>query len=122
MSHVVTIQVEVKDLDAIRSACRRLQLKEPVHGRTVLFETEVEGILVALPDWLFPVVCITTTGELKYDNFGGAWGEEKHLHRFVQMYGVEKASLEARQKGYSVTEMPLSDGSVKLTINLGGAA
>ena len=120
MSHIVTIHVQVTDLEAIRSACRRLNLKEPVHGRVVLFETEVEGVLVAFPDWLFPVVCVLDTGELKYDNFQNAWGDEKHLHRFVQMYGVEKATLEARRKGYSVIEQPLGDGSIKLTVNVGG--
>ncbi len=120
MSHIVTVQIQVTDLDAIRSACRRLQLKEPVHGRAVLFETEVEGILVALPEWIYPVVCVLDTGELKYDNFQNAWGDEKHLRRFVQMYGVEKASIEARRKGYSVVEQPLGDGSVKLTVNVGG--
>ncbi len=122
MSHIVTIQVEVRDLDAIRSACRRLNLKEPVHGKASLFETEVEGILVALPDWLFPVVCVLDTGEIKYDNFGGAWGEQKHLDRFVQTYCIEKATLEARRKGYSIVEQPLGDGSVKLTVNMGGVA
>ena len=121
MSHIVTIQVEVRDLDAIRSACRRLNLKEPVHGKATLFETEVEGVLVELPDWVFPVVCILDSGEVKYDNFQGAWGDEKHLDRFVQTYCIEKATLEARKKGYSVVEQSMVDGSVKLTVNVGGA-
>ena len=122
MSHIVTIQVEVHDLDAIRSACRRLNLKEPVHGKATLFETEVEGVLVMLPEWVFPIVCVLETGAVKYDNFQGAWGEEKHLDRFVQTYCIEKATLEARKKGYSVMEQELADGSIKLTVNAGGAA
>ena len=75
MSHIVTIQVEVKDLDAIKSACRRLNLKEPVHGKAVVFETEIEGILVELPDWIYPIVCILDTGELKYDYTGSTCRE-----------------------------------------------
>ena len=122
MSHIVTVQVEIRDLDAIRSACRRLNLKEPVHGKATLFETEIEGVLVMLPEWVFPLVCVLNTGEVKYDNFGGAWGDEKHLDRFVQTYCIEKATLEARKKGYSVVESAMLDGSVKLTINVGGAA
>ena len=120
MSHIVTIQVEIRDLDAIKSACRRLNLKEPVHGKTTLFETEVEGVLVELQDWIFPICCVLKTGELKYDNFSGAWGEQKYLDRFVQTYCIEKATLEARRKGYGVVEQQLSDGSVKLTVNIGG--
>ena len=122
MSHIVTIQVEVRDLDAVTSACRRLNLKEPVHGKAVVFETEIEGILVELPDWIYPVVCNLDTGELKYDHYEERWGDQKYLDQFVQTYCIEKASLEARRKGYSVVEQPLADGSVKLIVNLGGAA
>lgn len=120
MSHIVTIQVEIRDLDAIRSTCRRLNLKEPVQGKATLFETELKGILVELPDWIFPVCCVLETGEIKYDNFQNAWGEQKHLDRFIQTYCIEKATLEARKKGYSVVEQSLADGSIKLTINMGG--
>jgi hypothetical protein len=34
----------------------------------------------------------------------------------MQMYSVEKAKLEARKKGYSVSEQALEDGSIKLQI------
>ena len=123
MSHIVTIQVEVKDFDAIKSAARRLNLKEPVHGRAEIFQTNVEGVIVELGhDWIYPVVCDLNTGELRYDNYGEQWGDQKHLDQFVQTYCIEKATLEARRKGYSVIEQPLADGSVKLTINAGGVA
>ena len=58
----------------------------------------------------------------KFDNFGGAWGEQRHLDRFLQAYAVEKAKLEARKKGYTATEQTLTDGAIKLTIQVGGAA
>ena len=35
---------------------------------------------------------------------------------------IEKAKIEARRQGHGVTEAQLADGSVKLTINVGGAA
>ena len=120
MSHIITIQVEVKDFDSIRAACRRLKLKEPVHGKAVVFNAEVEGVIVHLPRWNYPIVCLLNTGEVKYDNFGGEWGDQKYLDKFVQTYSIEKATLEARRKGYSVVEQPLADGSVKLTVNIGG--
>ena len=50
------------------------------------------------------------------------WGDQNQLDRFLQGYAVEKAKLEARKKGHTVTEQSLEDGSVKLTINIGGAA
>ena len=119
MSHIVTVNVEVKDFDAIKSACRRLELKEPAYGRTEIFQTEVEGVLVELPEWIYPVVCVLDTGEVKYDNYNEQWGDKKYLDQFVQAYSIEKATLEARRKGYSVVEQPLADGSVKLTLNVG---
>jgi hypothetical protein len=59
---------------------------------------------------------------LKYDNYNGRWGEQQYLDSFLQSYAVERAKIEARRKGHTVTEAPLADGSVKLTINVGGAA
>jgi hypothetical protein len=122
MSHIVTIAVEVRDLDAVKSACCRLELEEPVFGKAELFERDIEGVLVHLPDWLYPVVCELSTGKIHYDNFNNKWGDRKHLDQFVQTYCVEKATLEARRKGYSVFEQQLNDGSIKLTVNtIGGA-
>ena len=42
------------------------------------------------------------------------------LDRFLQIYAVEKARIEARKKGHQVTEQALADGSIKLTITVGG--
>jgi hypothetical protein len=38
-----------------------------------------------------------------------------------QGYAVEKTKLEARKQGHTVHEQALADGSVKLTVCLGGA-
>jgi len=35
---------------------------------------------------------------------------------------VERAAIEARKKGYTVTEQALTDGSIRLTVQVGGAA
>lgn len=116
MSHIVTIKTQVKDPAAITAACRRLQLAEPRVGTAELYDAEVTGLIVALPDWRYPLVCNTTTGQLHYDNFKGHWGDESHLHQWLQAYAVEKATLEARRAGHSVHESQLSDGSIKLQI------
>jgi hypothetical protein len=39
----------------------------------------------------------------------------------LQSYAIEVCRLAARQKGYTVTEQPLADGSVKLQILVEGA-
>lgn len=122
MSHIVRIQTEVRDGAAVFAACRRRQLAEPVAGKHLLFSGEVEGLAVRLRDWTYPAVCQLETGEVLYDNFGGRWGEQRELDQFMQAYAVEKARIEARKRGHTVTEQSLSDGSIKLTVQIGGVA
>ena len=122
MSHVVTVETEVRDAAAARAACNRLQLEPPIEGRTRLFSGEATGLIVKLPEWKYPVVFDTSTGEANYDNYAGRWGDQQHLDRFLQIYAVEKSKIEARRNGHSITEQALADGSIKLTVQIGGAA
>ena len=122
MSHIVTIQTEVRDANAVQAACRRLGLEQPEHRAVRLFSGEATGLAVQLPDWRYPVVCQTESGQLQYDNFSGNWGEQRHLDAFLQAYAVERCRLEVRRKGHSLTETQLPDGSIKLTVQVGGAA
>ncbi len=122
MSHVVQIKTQVKDPVAIRAGCDRLRLPAPVYGATKLFTSTVTGWAVTLPEWRYPVVCDVESGEVAFDNYGGRWGEQKQLDGFLQAYAVEKAKLEARRRGHSATEQTLQDGSVKVTISVGGVA
>ena len=122
MSHIVRIQTEVRDATAVFAACRRRQLAEPVAGKHLLFSGEVEGLAVRLRDWTYPAICQHETGEVQYDNFGGRWGEQRELDQFMQANAVEKARIEARKRGHTVTEQSLADGSIKLTVQIGGAA
>ena len=59
---------------------------------------------------------------MSYDNYNGHWGEQSKLNQFLQAYAVEKAKIEARKKGHMVTETSLQDGSIKVTVRVGGAA
>jgi hypothetical protein len=122
VSHIVQIQTEVRDPTAVAAACRRLALPESVHGTATLFSGEATGLLVKLPGWLYPVCIDTASGTLKFDNYGGSWGDQEHLDKFMQAYAVERAAIEARKKGYTVTEQALTDGSIRLSIQVGGAA
>ncbi len=122
MSHIVRIVTRIKDPVALAAACQRLGLAAPVHGKATLFSAEVSGLIVKLPGWTYPAVVDTVTGDISYDNYNGAWGNPRELDRLLQAYAVEKARIEARRAGHSVTEQNLADGSIKLTIQVGGAA
>ena len=116
MSHIVTIRTKVRDPAAVAAACGRLGLPAPAVGTAVLYGGQVNGLIVRLPGWVYPAVVDLATGEVKFDTFEGRWGDRAHLDRFLQMYAVEKATSEARAKGYPVTEHALADGSIRLQI------
>ncbi len=122
MSHIVTIKTEVRDPAAVAAACLRLGLPEPVHGTAKLFDGEATGLLVKLTGWLYPAVVHVETGQVQFDNYNEAWGRQEHLNHFLQAYAVERARIEARKRGHSVVEQSLPDGSIKLTIRVGGAS
>ena len=122
MSHVVVVKTEIRDGNAVAAACRRLGIETPHHGVAQLYERDVEGLIVKLPNWRYPVVVNLESGEVAKDDYGGNWGAPAVLQEFFQAYAIEKAKLEARRAGHTVTEQPLHDGSVKLTIQVGGEA
>ena len=90
---------------------RELELADQ---RSRCLQHENEGSRFFSPP--YPAVIDTQTGEVKFDNFAGHWGDQQHLDRFLQLYAVEKAKLEARKKSYAVSEQSLNDGSIKLQI------
>ena len=122
MSHVVEIKTEVRDEQAVRAACVRLQLAPPEHKTVTLFSATAAGLCLQLPGWQYPVVCNLQSGSVQYDNYHGAWGKQAELNRFLQGYAVEKAKIEARKKGHSCSESHLDDGSIRITVHVGGAA
>ena len=121
MSHIVQVQTQVRDPVAIQAACQRLKLAEPTQRTVKLFSDTVTGLAIQLPGWNFPVICDVSSGELKYDNFQGHWGDPRELDKFLQMYTVEKALIESRKQGHTVSEQQLQDGSIKLVVQIGGA-
>lgn len=116
MSHIVTIQSKFHDPAAVHSACQRLGLPAPRQGTAKLFSGEATGLIVQLPGWQYPAVIDTAAGAFCYDNFQGHWGDQRELDRLLQAYSVEKAKLEARKRGCTVSEQALQDGSIKLQI------
>ncbi len=116
MSHIVTLQTKVHDPAAVAAACQRLNLAPPRQGTAELYSGEAEGLIVQLPGWQYPIIIDTLSGVVRYDNFNNYWGDPQHLDHFLQMYAVEKTKLEARKKGYTVSEQTLHDGIIKVQI------
>jgi len=76
VSHIVTIQTQVRDAAAVAAACQRLGLPPPTQRTVKLFSSSATGLAVELPGWNYPLVCELASGSLKFDNFGGHWKGE----------------------------------------------
>ena len=119
MSHIVSVETQIRDLQSLRAACQRTGLSAPRHETVDLFGGQATGYCVRLPQWRYPVVCQLESGQVSYDDYGGRWGDPQQLHRLLQAYAVERTRLEARKHGHAVTEQTLDDGRIKLTIHVG---
>lgn len=73
MSHIVSIATQVKDIVAVRAACHRMKLVEPLVDTARLYGGEVSGLVVQLPGWKYPIVIDPASGTVRFDNFNGAW-------------------------------------------------
>jgi len=122
VSHFTTIKTQIKDVEALRSAVNEL-------GLQLLANTEARGYIsnktkgdyvirlkgpydVALnqqPDGTFGLTTDWWDGHVEKEvgsNFG----------RLLQLYGVHKATVEAKKKGYSVLRRHQPNGSIKLIL------
>ena len=126
MSHFVTINTQIRDIAALRDACGEL-------GLQVLDNTTARGYATANTPGEhvirlrgpYDVALNRETAEepfgLTTDWWDGHVEKEvgKDYGRLLQLYGVHKASREAKRRGHTVRRAKLKDGTIKLSI--GGA-
>lgn len=141
MSHIAKIEIEVKDLEALRAACARIgctlhdnQRTYRWYGRSMGDYPLPEGFAVSdlghcehaisVPGASYEVgVTQRRDGRPGYTllwDFYRSGGLEAQLGanggKLVQAYGIEAAKRAARRAGYSVTEQQGQNGSVTLRI------
>lgn len=142
MSHVTTIKVKIKSLEALKLACQRLGLEFREGQQTYRWfghymgDSQLpEGINVADlgkcthaisvqgATYEVGVVDMGDHYQLLWDSWvsGGlvrVLGEGAGA--LVQGYSVEAARLSAQSQGFSVWEESQEDGSIKLHVQVGG--
>jgi hypothetical protein len=127
MSHFTTIKTQIKDVAALEAACRELHLSllRNTEARGYAGQTRRGDFVIQLhgpydiavnqqPDGTYGLTTDWWQGHVAQQvgsNFG----------KLLQLYGVHKATAEARKKGFSVLRQPQRNGSIKLVL-LGGAA
>lgn len=144
MSHVAKIEVEIKDLEALKAAAKRIggtfvegQSRYAWYGQHVGDYPLPKGFAasdlgrcehaIRVPGASYEIgVCKRRDGKPGYTLLWDFWHEgglEKRLgkngQRLVQAYAVETAKRAARRAGYLVSETTKSDGSVVLRARKG---
>jgi len=122
MSHFTTIKTQIKDVEALRSAINELglQLLANTDARGYISNKTKGDYVIRLkgpydiavnqqPDGTYGLTTDWWDGHVEKEvgsNFG----------RLLQLYGVHKATAEARKKGYSVRRNQQPNGSIKLIL------
>jgi len=147
MSHIVAIQTEIKDIEAVKRACAELGLEFKENQTTCAFwpsqgkpQTHPCTHAIALPVGHYkmelglvrqPSGSYTLVGDelLKLDNNEHGWCERifgrltnplgKNFNKLLQLYGVNKATIEAKKRGYLVTRS-IVPGTQKIQLAVTG--
>ncbi len=123
MSHFTEIKTQIKDIEALRSACREmgLSLLQNAEARGY-YENKTKGDYVIKlkgpydiavnkqPDGTFGLTADLWNGHIE-NEVGQGYG------KLLQLYGVHKATLEVRRKGHLVRRAQQPNGSIKLVIS-----
>src|SRR5262249_24921404 len=116
MSHFTTIQTQIKDVGALRLACEemKLPLRANAEARGYAGQTRRGDFVIQLKgpydiavnrqsDSTFGLTTEWWEGHVEQE-VGASFG------KLLQLYGVHKASVEARSKGFSVLRQAQRNG------------
>ncbi len=122
MSHFTTIKTQIKDIEALRSACQEM-------GLTVLQNAEARGYYTNKIKGDFVIQLKGPYDIALQKELGGSYALTADLWnghveqevgqgygKLLQLYAVHKAMKEARRKGHMVSRSQKQDGSIKLVI------
>ena len=125
MSHFTTIKTQIKDVQALRSACQELGLSllQNAEARGYYTNTTQGDYVIKLKGPYDVAVNQQKDGSfgLTADFWEGHVEKEvgKNYGRLMQLYAVHKATQEARKKGHLTRRSQQHDGSIKLVIAAG---
>ena len=122
MSHFTSIKTQIRDTEALRLACKEM-------GFALLQNAEARGFANRNKqgDYVIKLkgpydIALTKSQDGSYELTTDWWHGhvEKEVGpnfgKLLQLYGVHKATLEARKKGLSVLRRAKQDGSIKLIL------
>ena len=122
MSHFTEIKTQIKDIEALRAACQEMGLtllqNADVRG---YYENKTKGEYVIRLKGPYDIAVnkqADGTFGLNADLWNGHVENEvgQGYGKLLQLYGVHKASIEARKNGLSVLRRHQPNGSIKLVL------
>ena len=122
MSHFTEIKTQIKDMEALRLACQELGLNllQNAEARGY-YENKTKGDYVIQLKGPYDIALnkqADGTFGITSDLWNGHVEKEvgQKYGKLLQLYGVHKATIEARKKGLSVLRRQKQDGSIKLVL------
>ena len=122
MSHFTTVTTQIKDIAALRSACKELGIDvlENAEARGYSTNTSKGEYVLRLkgpydvainkqPDGSYGLTTDWWDGHVERE-VGTNYG------RLLQLYAVHKATIEARKRGHTVQRKSGKNGAIKLVI------
>lgn len=141
MSHITDVKVEVRDLNALKVACKELglpwmegQTTHAWYGRFMGDAPVPAGMspneygkcshAIKVPGAQYEIGVVKSADgksyTLVYDSWGRSCGQPiakalgSGLEKLKQHYAVAKAQIEARAKGWSCQKQTLANGTIKM--------
>ena len=124
MSHFVSIQTQIKDIESLQSACAELGFGFAKDARARGIGTEQHGDYVIRLNG----PCDVAVQRQQDGTFGLStdWWDghvEKEVGakygRLLQLYAVHKTAREARRRGLNIQRCSLANGTIKLVLTGG---
>jgi len=123
MSHFTAIDIEIRDLGALADACAELGLPLLQHAEARGYGSQrLQADHVIRLKGPYDIALVRREDgayTFSADLWRGHVEEEtgKDFGRLKQLYGVHRATREARTKGLAVRRRQLTDGTVRLSLS-----
>lgn len=119
MSHSQTIKVLVNNKEALELTAKEMNAKSFSTEETDvrMYDGTYKGMFVHFKNWNYPVVI--ANGDLRYDSYNGAWGNERDLKQFRQTYAANVVIVEGQREGMTLqSDSGYKEGSGNRIIEL----
>lgn len=122
MSHWTQVETSITDLTALEAACKEMGLTMDGPGIAQGIGVKMGGERVIRLKCGYDIAVNKKDGKytLNADYYGGHVAKEvgENSGKLLQMYGVHKASMAAKAKGYLVRRETLKGGNIRLTVTV----